>query len=351
MILLKGVTEIQPATGPCPANTAAHWFKSIAALCHARMKFNGAGFLGVLSLAACVLAVSPAVQASSIVWQGYNWALKSAVNSTPGPNNWNPANVFVDTNGYMHLEITYDTNSATWECADLFTTTSLGFGTYQWQVEGQIDTFDPWVVLGLFSYLGPSGTNEIDIEYTRWGQTDNHNGWWTIYPASGTTIGRSNCDFSLNGMYTTSRLAWSSSGVQFWLMSGFQPVGTTTNVIGSWNYSPSHPSQNIPQKAMPSIMNLWLYKGNAPANGQPVDVIIHNFTFSPSGVTNASLFWQGNGGQNFYYAVLPSTNVARPLTNWMILSTNSFKTNGTFTFTNAANPSAPATFFDTKAVP
>jgi autotransporter-associated beta strand protein len=58
-----------------------------------------------------------------------------------------------------------------------------------------------------------------------------------------------------------------------------------------------------------------------------------------------------NGGQNFHYAVLTSTNVLAPLSDWTVLSTNSFNADGTFVFTNAINPSRPAAYFEVKAVP
>jgi len=57
-----------------------------------------------------------------------------------------------------------------------------------------------------------------------------------------------------------------------------------------------------------------------------------------------------NGGQSFHYAVLTSTNLTVPLTNWTALSTNSFNANGTFSYTNAINPTNLAAFFSVKAV-
>lgn len=234
---------------------------------------------GCLVCTAAVLALlSLKAHAQTITWQGYTWTLKSGAGLGPGPNEWNASNVFVDSNGYLHLNITYNSVSGAWDCAELYTTKNLGFGTYQWQVEGRIDTFDPWVVLGLFPYAGPDGRNEIDIEYSLWGTDSDTNGWWTVYPATGKTIGQKTYSFSLTGTYTTSRFTWSSSGVQYWLMGGFQSIGTTNNVINSWSYSPTKPANNIPQEAMPLHMNLWLYQGHAPSNGQSVEVIIHSFT-------------------------------------------------------------------------
>lgn len=220
----------------------------------------------------------PALRAQTINWQGYTWTLKSGAGLGPGPNEWNTNNVFVDTNGYLHLMISSNQASGFWDCAELYTTNMLGFGTYQWQTECRTDTLDPWVVLGLFPYAGPDGNNEIDFEYSRWGNASNSNCWWTVYPKAGSTIGQHPFTFSLGGTYTTSRFTWSSSGVDYWLMGGHQPVGTTTNVISSWSYTPSRSNKNIPQSAMPLHMNLWLYQGHDPSNEQPVEVIIHSFS-------------------------------------------------------------------------
>ena len=57
-----------------------------------------------------------------------------------------------------------------------------------------------------------------------------------------------------------------------------------------------------------------------------------------------------NGGASFHYAVLTTTNLAIPLTNWMVLTTNSFNADGSFTFTNAINATQPQKFFDVRAV-
>ena len=244
-----------------------------------QLKFPILKSLILSGVAIWLLTAAGLVHAQTIAWQGYNWTLKSGSGLGPGPNNWNPTNCFVDANGYLHLLITADPGSPNgWDCAELYTTNSLGFGTYQWQVESSLDSFDPWVVLGLFPYLGPDGNNEIDIEYSRWGNATGSNGWWTVYPDSGTTIGQKIYDFSLTGTYTTSRFTWSSSGIQYWLMGGFQSIGTTNNVIENWDYTPTKPSRNIPQTAMPLHINLRLDKGHAPTNGLPVEVIIHSFT-------------------------------------------------------------------------
>jgi hypothetical protein len=45
-----------------------------------------------------------------------------------------------------------------------------------------------------------------------------------------------------------------------------------------------------------------------------------------------------NGVASGHYQVLTSTNLALPLSNWVVLATNTFDAGGNFIFTNAINP-------------
>ena len=88
--------------------------------------------------------------AATMDWKGHTWQLTSG--GMAGNCQGDAKNVTLDSNGYLHLKISHD--AGTWSAAELFTTDRLGFGTYQWQVDAPIDTFDPNVVLGLYPY-GP----------------------------------------------------------------------------------------------------------------------------------------------------------------------------------------------------
>jgi hypothetical protein len=209
-----------------------------------------------------------------------------------------PQNVTVDASGYLHLRIS--NGGGTWTASELFTTDRLAFGTYQWQVDGPIDTYDKNVVLGLFPYgpaagIGADGTNEIDIEYARWGQASGPNGDWTDYPASGSTIGELSYTFSLGGgTLSTSRFVWSQSSIASTLLGGLQAVGSFTGLIKSWTYAPANPTTNIPQQALPLGMNLWCFNAT-PSDGNPVEIIIRDFVFVPPGGTGGSGGGSGGG--------------------------------------------------------
>jgi hypothetical protein len=207
-----------------------------------------------------------------------------------GNNTGSASNVFVDSDGYLHLKITQ--SNGKWLCAELFTQDTLGFGTYRWQIDAPIDRLDKNVVLGLFPYgpivgTGADGTNEIDIEYARWGDSTWDNGNFTVYPNSGTVVGQSTFTFSMAGTYSTSSFDWSATSIRYRAQEGFKAVGDTTGTFGKWTYAPSNPSTNIPQKAVPLGMNLWLCSEctQAPSDGKPVEVIVRQFLHLPPGAT------------------------------------------------------------------
>ena len=244
-------------------------------------------------MTATVLSLGAGAEAATLEWKGHTWQLTSG--GMAGVCQGDPKNVTVDANGYLHLRISNGTTG--WTASELFTTDRLGFGTYQWQVDGPIDSYDKNVVLGLFPYgpaagIGADSTNEIDIEYSRWGQANGPNGDWTDYPASGTTIGELSYTFSLApATLSTSRFAWSATSITSSLLTGVQPVDATTGLIKSWTYAPANPTVNVPQQALPLGMNLWCFD-SPPSDGNPVEIVIRDFVFVPAGGAGGA----GTGG-------------------------------------------------------
>lgn len=233
-----------------------------------------------VALATCLyLLLGPAHAAAeaTIKWQGYTWYVKSAVSEGPGPNLWSPSNVWVDAKGYLHLKIAKVDGK--WACAEIWTDHPLGFGTYQCQVEGPLDKLDRNVVFSMFSYSGPDNVKEIDIEYARWGNIRYPNGNWTVYPNDTQgKQGSTTYEFKLNGSFTTSRYTWTAEGVHYWMLGGRQPIDSLANLMKEWNYRPSDPGRQITQTPMPLHFNLWLFRGQAPTDDKPIEIVVHNFT-------------------------------------------------------------------------
>jgi hypothetical protein len=228
-------------------------------------------------LSTLVLALAAGAEAqTTLKWQGYTWNVRLAASEGPGPNKWEPSNVWVDDKGFLHMKIAHTGNK--WSCAEIWTDKPLGFGTYQCQVEGALDRLDPNIIFSMFSYAGPDGTKEIDIEYAKWGNAKEKNLWWTVYPndKQGKKTG-TGFDFKLDGGYTTSRYTWSKSGIHYWMLGGHQPIGSMTNLMDEWNDAPAMPEHSITQNPIPLHFNLWLFQGKPPVDGKPVEIVVHSF--------------------------------------------------------------------------
>ncbi|MFN8381152.1 MAG: glycoside hydrolase family 16 protein [Anaerolineales bacterium] len=219
----------------------------------------------------------------AIHFSGYEWLVRDQGSnlSGPGPNVWDGSNVWVDESGDLHLKLTHVKDG--WHSAEVTMTQSQGFGRYQFQVIGPIDQFDPNVVLGLFNYptegIGPDGTNEIDIEFAHWGNPDVPIGNFTVWPSQAGIEQTSNSfPVKLNGTYTTQRFIWQSQQIFFQSLHGH--TNSNENEFAKWLYQPSEPINHIPQHPIPIHINLWLFQGQPPIDGNEVEVIIHSFSFT-----------------------------------------------------------------------
>ena len=215
-----------------------------------------------------------------LTWQNRKWDVRKTGTGGPGPNRWDERNVRLDTRGDLRLEISK--RGGLWTCAELQTQERLGFGTYTFDLIARPDRFVPQIVLGIFNYvtpdIGPDGTNEIDIEFARWGDAKNPVGNFTIWPAEkGIAQTSQTFPVALTGDYTRHTFVWTPTEVIFTSRHGHTDTGT---LISSWRFAPKNPRRAIPQKPLPLHLNLWLFQGKAPMDGQPLSVGFRKFTFT-----------------------------------------------------------------------
>jgi hypothetical protein len=218
--------------------------------------------------------------ATTVQFSGYTWTIRNTGSSSegPGPNIFSGSNAWVDSNGWLHLKISKNTSTGKWNCAEIYSNQSFGYGTYQWQVDGPIGSLDKNIVLGLFNYSGNDGFDEMDIEFARWGNSAWPNLNYTVWPAqSGFSDWNYTKDFTLTGgTYTTHRFTRSASSVVFKSLNGF--YNDDTNLFATATCT--SPAWSISTLNMPVHMNLWLFNGNAPSDGKEVEIVIHNFKFT-----------------------------------------------------------------------
>ena len=211
-----------------------------------------------------------------------------------GSHDTAPHHLAIDNNGMVHLIVAdvniYQDNrldlywvigdpaTGKWNCAEVSTQQTFGFGKWQFWVEGSIDKMDKNVVLGLFNYSGHDGFDEMDIEWARWGNARYPNCNYTVWPAQ---QGFNNFSFAkeitLSSNNTTQRFTSTANSVLFQTLQGFKDDNTNQIATATCTAPPN----SISTLPMPAFINLWLFQGHAPSNKKGVEIIIHKFTYTP----------------------------------------------------------------------
>src|SRR5512137_2505779 len=80
----------------------------------------------LLGTMAVLTTMNTSAYGGTLNFSGYTWVVRSSGKGGPGPNYWDPDNVSVDTNGYLHLRLTHQDGK--WYCSEVCTEKRLGFG-------------------------------------------------------------------------------------------------------------------------------------------------------------------------------------------------------------------------------
>ena len=208
----------------------------------------------------------------TIDWSGHSWLVKDHSRKIgPGPNFFSGANVEV-RGDRLHLRIA--ASGRKWTTAEVINTASLGYGTYTWQL-APVGPLDPNVVLGLFTWNDAPdyAHREIDIELAKWGNAaDPTNAQYVVQPWDAPDHDL-RWAFAAQGQSTIHEFTWAPGRVDF----ESRTVGGT--LLHRWSYAGS----DVPVAGGETPrMNLWLYRGSAPTDGQPVEVILERFTHTKS---------------------------------------------------------------------
>ena len=208
-----------------------------------------------------------------VTWNGLSWQVKTSTAAVgPGPNIFSKANVSVDGSGFLHLRIAKDASNR-WTTSEVIAPTSYGYGTYTFTVATPLDTFDPNVVLGLFTWSdkAPYAHREIDFEAARWGNaSDPTNAQFVVQPYN---LANHLVRFTNPGLVRTAQqFTWGAGQVSF--------VSTRLDT-GAIVFQYVYTGVDVPKPGDERVhLNLWLFAGAAPTNGAPVEVVVEKFEFA-----------------------------------------------------------------------
>jgi len=227
----------------------------------------------------------------TIDFAGRSWRVKGPGYYGPGPNLFcdGPDCVWVDGDGQLHVTVTESGGS--WYSTEVVLEEALGYGDYIFTTVGRLDQLDPNVVLGLFlwqygpcwdpSYLWWNPYNEIDIEFSRWGDPGKEIGQFVAqpydYPGN---IHRFDASFS-EGEITSHAFGWHSDRVEYRSWRGAPCDEQPSNMISEWTYTGPH----IPRPEQPRVhINLWRLTGSMVAEQE---VVLRDFSYYPEGTVAA----------------------------------------------------------------
>jgi hypothetical protein len=224
----------------------------------------------------------------TVSFSGYTWRVKGPGYYGPGPSLFcdDPACVWVDGEGSLHMTI--QNISGSWYSTEVTLEDALGYGDYIFTTLGRLDDLHPKTVLGLFiwqyggcyapEYLWWNPYNEMDVEFSRWGNPSNDVGQFVVqpydYPGN---ISRFDVTFS-EGELTSHAFRWLSDGVEFRSWRGGPADEAPENMIHSWTYTGPH----ISRPEQPRVhVNLWQFNGGP---GTYQEVVLDEFTFVAEGL-------------------------------------------------------------------
>lgn len=215
----------------------------------------------------------------TIYWKGQEW---DNLWDNTGNNTW------VDDQDRLHL--TVKNYGDMWSETTVSTKNKYLYGTFTWSLDSPVYTFDKNSVVGLFTYA--DNDHELDIEISRWQEDINSQLWYTVQPGliKGNKYSYS-IPSSTNGTNTKYRIKWKPNYVRFtaWKADG--------KVIASQTYTNISRIPAVPQYA---VMNLWLL--DSPSDGQNIELIISDFTYTNTTLDIQIARNKRNSGLAFLYS-------------------------------------------------
>ena len=272
-------------------------------------------------------------------FSGRTWRVKGPGYFGPGPNLFDDSANAASVDANRRLHLTIHKIGSDWYSSEVVLADALGYGDYIFTTRGRLDTFDRNTVLGIFlweygscydpGYLWWNPYNEIDIEFSRWGNALNDNAQFVAQPYDWAgNITRFNAIFSTNEV-TSHAMRWLPQRVEYRSWRGGPGAESPANMIASWTYTGPH----IPRPESPRVhLNMWQI--GAPAVTQ--EAVFDSFTFRPA----------CPGGNCGILAVDPATAHASPAVMLAAAAPNPLVRGTTIRYSLAVATEMDLTVFD-----
>ncbi|MBK8976869.1 MAG: hypothetical protein IPM29_13200 [Planctomycetes bacterium] len=231
-----------------------------------------------------------------VSFAGLDWAVKDAPSPVgPGGNPFSsdPRDVQVDAQGRLHLAVVY--RNGVWTSAEVMSVDHLGYGTFWFTTESELEDLDPNLTFGAFTW-DPYGDDptiprwpnrEIDFEDSRWGQPGDPTTSQVVvqpYDVPGNLLRFTLPDLAAAPTVTRA-LTWQPDRVEFLAARGrHAPCSIPAAAVlhrSTYLHQPTL-GHIVPSRGRTRFhFNLWINRGGAPRDGQRSEVIISGFRHTP----------------------------------------------------------------------
>lgn len=229
-------------------------------------------FLTIFYIAMSFYASSQpvALYPNEILFSGIKWGIKShALEMGPGNNLFglHKKNTYTDNSGRLILEIRKTQQG--WSCAEVVSNILVGEGKFEFTLETDITRLKPNMVLGLFLYndLNPPTYDEIDIEFSQWGQPQEQNAQYVVHKKN---------SFDKNRFSIPKGIKKTTHSIEI----------TTDNIIFVSQWLNKRVEHSVPRpvsfttNGLRIRLNLWLYQPNSMVLRYP-KVVVSNVSYTP----------------------------------------------------------------------
>ncbi len=208
-----------------------------------------------------------------IRFSGYDWTVRAAPSARGGEmNQYDPDNVSVDQNGYLHLRM--GDHNGVWSNAEVSLTRSLGYGTYRFVVQDTAH-LPPSAVVGMFTVddRDQDVRSELDIELSRWGKPVKLNADYTVQPYY---LPENTVHFSVPAGTFTHTLHWEPGEALFKTFYG------TATGPGARELTHHVFTSSVPVPGIETIhIDLYDFYHTTSGLTHPSEVVIEKFEYLP----------------------------------------------------------------------
>lgn len=228
---------------------------------------------GIVAIAIAPGDTSRRAAHHTIQFSGYEWIARSAPSDRGGTNDYDPANVWTDDVGAMHLRIAGQ--APRWTCAEVRLTRRLGYGSYRFVVR-DVSHLEPAAVLTLFTWDGPAADQnhrEMDIEISRWGNPAARNAQYVVQPYY---VAANVWPFVAPAGVLTHSLRWEPGRLT---ARTFRGAGAEAGapVVAEHTFT-----SGVPSPGNESVrMNLYVFRRSASALEHGTEIVIEKFEYLP----------------------------------------------------------------------